>query len=82
MRTGLPHRRRESISRPVLLSRPHGHSILQQRLVDLPPGLTIVAQVLLGVVAGAMGLIFAAPLTAAAMVMVQMWYVQDALGDR
>lgn len=56
--------------------------ILQQRLVDLPPGLTIVAQVLLGVVAGAMGLIFAAPLTAAAMVMVQMWYVQDALGDR
>jgi predicted PurR-regulated permease PerM len=56
--------------------------ILQQRMVDLPPALTIVVQVLLGVVAGAMGLIFAAPLTAAAMVMVQKWYVQDVLGDR
>lgn len=56
--------------------------ILQQRMVDLPPALTIVVQVLLGVVAGAMGLIFAAPLTAAGMVMIQMWYVQDALGDR
>ncbi|HEX5739373.1 MAG TPA: AI-2E family transporter [Hydrogenophaga sp.] len=56
--------------------------ILQQRMVDLPPVLTIVVQVLLGVVAGAMGLIFAAPLTAAGMVMVQKWYVQDALGDR
>lgn len=56
--------------------------VLQQKMVDLPPALTIVVQVLLGVVAGAMGLIFAAPLAAAGMVMVQMWYVQDALGDR
>lgn len=56
--------------------------ILQQRMVDLPPALTIVVQVLLGVVAGAMGLIFAAPLTAAGMVMIQKWYVQDVLGDR
>lgn len=55
---------------------------LQQRLVSLPPALTLVAQVLMGVVAGAMGLLFAAPLTAAGMVMVQMWYVQDTLGDR
>jgi predicted PurR-regulated permease PerM len=37
---------------------------------------------LLGVVAGAMGLIFAAPLTAAGMVAIQKWYVQDVLGDR
>ncbi|MBA4263986.1 MAG: AI-2E family transporter [Comamonadaceae bacterium] len=56
--------------------------ILQQRMVDLPPALTIIVQVLMGVVVGVMGLIFAAPLTAAAMVMVQMWYIQDILGDR
>jgi predicted PurR-regulated permease PerM len=56
--------------------------ILQQRMVNLPPVLTIAVQVLLGVVAGAMGLIFAAPLTAAGMVAIQKWYVQDVLGDR
>lgn len=56
--------------------------LLQQRMVDLPPALTLGVQVLLGVVAGAMGLILAAPLAAAAMVIVQMWYVQDILGDR
>ncbi len=56
--------------------------LLQQRMVDLPPALTLGVQVLLGVVAGAMGLILAAPLAAAGMVIVQMWYVQDTLGDR
>ncbi|MDO9133617.1 AI-2E family transporter [Hydrogenophaga sp.] len=56
--------------------------LLQQRMVDLPPALTLGVQVFLGVVAGAMGLILAAPLAAAGMVIVQMWYVQDVLGDR
>jgi predicted PurR-regulated permease PerM len=55
---------------------------LQQSMVDLPPALTIGVQVVLGVLAGALGLIFAAPLTAVAMVVVSMWYVQDVLGDR
>lgn len=56
--------------------------LLQQRLVQLPPALTIGVQVVLSVVAGALGLIFAAPLTAAGMVMIRMWYVEDLLGDR
>ncbi len=56
--------------------------MLQQRLVNLPPALTITMQVLLGVLVGALGVILAAPLTAAAMVMCRMWYVQDILGDQ
>jgi predicted PurR-regulated permease PerM len=39
-------------------------------------------QVLLGVLAGILGVIFATPLTAAAMVMVRMWYVEDMLRYR
>lgn len=56
--------------------------LLQQRMVDLPPALTISMQLLLGVLAGALGIILATPLTASAMVMVKMWYVEDLLGDK
>jgi predicted PurR-regulated permease PerM len=56
--------------------------VLQQRMVDLPPALTISMQVLLGVLAGAVGVIVATPITAALMVMGKMWYVEDLLGDR
>lgn len=56
--------------------------VLQQSMVDLPPALTLSMQVVLGVLAGALGLILAAPLAAVAMVVVSMWYVQDVLGDR
>lgn len=55
--------------------------LLQQHMADLPPALTISMQVLLGVLAGIVGVIVAAPLTAAAMVMIRMWYVEDLLGD-
>lgn len=54
---------------------------LQQRMADLPPALTISMQVLLGSLAGIIGIILATPLTAAAMVMIKMWYVEDLLGD-
>lgn len=56
--------------------------LLQQRMVDLPPALTITMQVLFGFLAGALGIIVATPLTAAAMVMIKMWYIEDILGDR
>ena len=55
---------------------------LQQRLVDLPPALVVSVQVLFGVLAGVLGVILATPLTAAAMVMIRMWYVEDLLGDQ
>lgn len=56
--------------------------LLQQRMVDLPPALTISMQLLLGVLAGALGIILATPLTASAMVMIKMWCVEDLLGDK
>ncbi|HQS30371.1 AI-2E family transporter [Polaromonas sp.] len=55
---------------------------LQQKMLELPPALTVGTQVLLGVLAGALGVILATPLTAAAVVMTRMWYVEDLLGDR
>lgn len=56
--------------------------MLQQRMVDLPPALLLTMQVLLGVLAGILGVILAVPLTAAGLVMVKMWYVEDMLGDK
>lgn len=55
--------------------------LVQRRTVELPPVLTITAQVLLGVLLGTLGLLFATPLTAAALVLVKMLYVEDVLGD-
>lgn len=45
--------------------------LIDQYSVSLPPALTISAQVLLGAMLGALGVIFATPLTAIALVMVQ-----------
>jgi predicted PurR-regulated permease PerM len=55
---------------------------LAHRTADLPPALTIVTQILLGVLFGGMGVIMAAPVTAVGMVLVRMLYVEDVLGDR
>ena len=55
---------------------------LQKRLVEMPPALLLTMQVLFGVLAGVLGVIFATPLTAAAMVMIKKWYVEDLLHKR
>ncbi len=55
--------------------------LVQKRTVELPPALTITAQVFLGVLLGAFGVVFATPLTAAVMVLVRMLYVEDVLGE-
>ena len=56
--------------------------LVQQRTVSLPPALTITAQVLLGILAGGLGIIVATPLTAALLVFVKMLYIEDILGDK
>ena len=56
--------------------------ILQHKTVKLPPALTIVAQVLLGVLVGGLGLILASPLAAAVFVLVRMLYIEDTLGEK
>lgn len=55
--------------------------LVDKRSVELPPVLTISAQVLLGVLVGSTGVVLASPLVASVIVVVRMLYVEDALGD-
>lgn len=53
--------------------------LIQRRTVSMPPALTITSQVVLGVLVGGIGVAVATPLTAAAMTVVRMLYVEDLL---
>lgn len=55
--------------------------LVQQEAVSVPPVLTISGQVMLGVLFGTLGLVFATPLMAAIMVLVKRFYVEDTLQD-
>jgi predicted PurR-regulated permease PerM len=55
--------------------------LIQRRTVSMPPALTITSQVVLGVLVGPIGVAVATPLTAAAMTMVRMLYVEDLLEE-
>jgi len=56
--------------------------LIERRTVELPPVLTIVSQLALAILFGAVGLILATPLLAVVMVLVQTLYIQDVLGDK
>jgi predicted PurR-regulated permease PerM len=56
--------------------------MIERRTVELPPALTIISQLALGVLIGGLGLVLATPLLAVVMVLVQTVYIQDVLGDR
>ncbi len=55
--------------------------ILMNETVDIPPALTILAQALMAVLFGFLGLLVAVPLLAASMVAVKMLYVEGVVGD-
>lgn len=55
--------------------------LIDRESVELPPVLTISAQLLLGILFGFVGLLVASPLTAMVMILVKMLYVEDVLGD-
>lgn len=55
--------------------------MIERRTVELPPVLTIVAQLALSILIGAAGLILATPILAVVMVLIQTIYIQDILGD-
>ena len=55
--------------------------LVQQRAVSLPPVILITAQIAMGVIAGATGVLLAAPLAIVVIVLLQMLYVEDVLGD-
>jgi len=56
--------------------------LIERETVELPPALTIVFQLALAVLVGGLGLVLATPLLAVIMVLVQMVYIQDVLGDK
>jgi predicted PurR-regulated permease PerM len=55
---------------------------IERKTVEIPPALTIVFQLTLAVLVGGLGLVLATPLLAVLIVLVQMVYVEDILGDR
>ena len=55
--------------------------LLQKKIIALPPALAIAAQVVMGTLAGGLGLVVATPLTAGALVLVKEAYVRDRLGE-
>jgi predicted PurR-regulated permease PerM len=56
--------------------------LIERNTIELPPALTILFQLALAVMVGGMGLVLATPLLAVIMVVIQMVYIQDILGDR
>ena len=56
--------------------------LIERETVEFPPALTIVFQLALAVLVGGLGLVLATPLLAAMMVLIQMVYIQDVLGDK
>ena len=55
--------------------------MIERKTVELPPALTIIFQLGLAVLVGGLGLVLATPLLALIIVVVQMVYVEDILGD-
>jgi predicted PurR-regulated permease PerM len=55
--------------------------MIERRTVELPPVLTIVSQLALTILFGAVGLILATPILSVVMVLVQTLYIQDVLGE-
>lgn len=55
--------------------------LIEKRAVHIPPAFGITAQLVMGVLAGFMGLLLATPLAVVATVLVQMLYIEGELGD-
>jgi predicted PurR-regulated permease PerM len=55
--------------------------LVQRRLIDLPPALSILSMTIMGALFGLLGVILGTPLAVAALVIVRELYVKDTLGD-
>lgn len=55
--------------------------LVEHQAVSIPPALTITVQLLAGVLIGGVGLLFATPLAAAIMVLVENLYIEDTLDE-
>lgn len=55
--------------------------LIQKKMISFPMAMILLAQVLLGIFTGGLGLILAVPVIAIVMVLVKMLYIEDILGD-
>ena len=55
--------------------------LIQLEAISLPPALTIAAQILMAYLAGGLGLLLATPMTAVVIVLIQILYVRNVLGE-
>jgi predicted PurR-regulated permease PerM len=55
--------------------------LVQQRAVSIPPAVLLAGQMFMGVFFGAMGVLVATPIAVVLIVLVQMLYVEDVLGE-
>lgn len=55
--------------------------LIERETIELAPALTIVFQLVLGVLIGGLGLVLATPVLAVVVVIVKMVYIEDILGD-
>ncbi len=55
---------------------------IERQTVELPPALTIFFQLSLAVLVGGLGLVLATPILAGLLIVIQMLYIQDVLGDK
>jgi predicted PurR-regulated permease PerM len=56
--------------------------LIERETIELPPALTIMFQLALAVLVGGLGLVLATPLLAVIIVIVEMVYIQNVLGDK
>lgn len=55
--------------------------LVDRKSVELPPVITITAQILLGFAFGFLGLLLASPLTAMLLILIKMLYIEEVIGD-
>jgi len=55
---------------------------IQHKAVSLPPALIILAQIIFGVLAGVLGAFLATPLMVVLVIIIQLLYIEDILGDK
>ena len=56
--------------------------LVQRKAISLPPAFVLGSELLMGLLLGGAGLAFATPLVAVGLVLVNMLYIQDVLGER
>ncbi len=56
--------------------------IVEHRTVSVPPAMVVLLQLLFGTLLGILGMLLATPLGVLAIVLIQMLYVEDVLGDK